>query len=312
MGFEGSISVDLEDQDAEPRSDWGKYVQGVALVLGASGYRLPGADLMIASDIPRGSGLSSSAAFEVAVGFALVSLAGLSIEGMQLARIGQVAEHKYACVMSGIMDQFASVHGQTGRALFLDCRSLEWSPIPLGDAAFVICNTKVKHDLAQGEYNTRRSECRNAAEVLGKPALRDVSLNELPEMPSEMPENLKKRTRHVVTENARVFAAVSALNSSDLNKLGALIDSSHESLRDDFEVSCEELDTMVSIARKQPGLLGARMMGGGFGGCTINLVLAETRSQFISNVGREYLKKTGIVPEIYEANVANGVEELIG
>jgi len=311
LSFEGVVTVDLDNADARPRSDWGKYVQGVALVLEARGYRSSGADLLIASDIPLGAGLSSSAALEVSVGLALAAIAGRTIDRLELAKIGQTAEHKYGGVMSGIMDQFVSVHGQAGRALFLDCRSLEWSAIQLPtELSVVICNTKTKHDLAEGEYNKRRAECENAAAFLGKPSLRDVGADDLEYMGSRMPDVLKKRARHVVTENARVLSAVSALKSGDLRKLGELISASHQSLRDDFEVSCPELDTMVAIARRQPGVFGARMMGGGFGGCTINLMLPQEKKEFFSNVSREYNDETSIEPEVYYVTIGNGAEEV--
>ena len=310
MDLEGSISVDLDDRDAQPRTDWGKYVQGVALILESSGHRLHGADLLIASDIPLGAGLSSSAALEVSVGSALAAIAGNSIGRMELAKICQTAEHKYGGVMSGIMDQFVSVHGESERAIFLDCRSLQWSAIAVEGAALVICNTKTKHDLADGEYNKRRSECEEVANMLGKHSLRDVSLSDIEKMPPQMPTALKKRARHVVTENARVLAAVNALRKGDLVEAGELIDRSHASLRDDFQVSCPELDMMVSCARRQPGVLGSRMMGGGFGGCTINLMLPGARDPFISSVAREYRDETGIDPELYEVNIADGVHEI--
>lgn len=309
--FEGIVSIDLNDRAARPRTDWGKYIQGVALVLEARGYRLSGADMLIASDIPLGAGLSSSAALEISVAFALVSIADHTIDGMELAKIGQAAEHKYGGVMSGIMDQFVSIHGQARHALFLDCRSLKWSAIPLPDVAIVVCNTKTKHDLAEGEYNKRRIECEKAAEMLKKNSLRDVSGDELEQIGSQMPELLKKRARHVINENARVLRAVSALKTGDLRELGGLMNASHESLRDDFEVSCPELDTMVKIACRQPGVLGARMMGGGFGGCTINLMLPEARDDFISNAMREYNDETGIEPDLYDVLIGNGVEEII-
>ena len=309
--FEGVVSVSLDDLDAGPRTDWGKYVQGVALTLETRGYRSPGADLLIESNIAIGAGLSSSAALEVSVGFALAAIADHMIDGMELAKIGQAAEHKYGGVLSGIMDQFASVYGQAGRALFLDCRSLDWSAVPLPNVAFVLCNTKTKHDLAEGEYNQRRTECENAAAMLGKVSLRDVSIVELENMGSQMPDLLKKRARHVVTENARVLGVVSALKTGKLRELGDLINASHESLRDDFEVSCPELDTMVTIARRQPGVFGARMMGGGFGGCTLNVMLPEAKREFIVNVIREYNDETGIEPELYAVTIGAGAEEIL-
>jgi len=311
IDFEGTVSVVLDDRGAYPRTDWGKYVQGIALVLESSGYKLGGADLLIASEIPVGAGLSSSAALEVAVASALTAIAGHTIDGVELAKIGQAAEHKYAGVRSGIMDQFVSVHGKAGRALLLDCRSLEWSNVALQDGALVICNTKTKHDLADGEYNKRRSECENAAAVLAKNSLRDVRIADLEDMPTEMPEKLRKRARHVVTENARVLDAVAALKSENLQEFGELINRSHNSLRDDFEVSCPELDAMVEIAREQPGVLGSRMMGGGFGGCTINLMLTEAREAFISRVQLAYKERTGVEPELYEVTIERGACEII-
>jgi galactokinase len=244
----------------------------VALSLEAAGYRLRGADLLIDSDIPIGAGLSSSAALEVSASSALASLSGHEIDGMRLARIGQAAEHKYAGVLSGIMDQFASVFGREGHALFLDCRSFEWSAVPVSSAEFVICNTKVKHDLAESEYNKRRAECLAAAEFFGKTSLRDVLREEIEERWDEMPQTLRQRARHVVSENKRVIDVVEALKRDDPVAVGRWINESHESLRDCYEVSSRELDIMVDIARMQAGVIGARMMGGGFGGCTINLV----------------------------------------
>jgi galactokinase len=308
--YENEVSIDLDNRDAGPRDDWGKYIQGVAMSLESSDYRLVGADFLIASDIQRGAGLSSSAALEVSVGRALTSIAGQNIDGMSLARICQTAEHQYAGVLSGIMDQFASVHGVANNALFLNCRNLEWSAIPLAGATFVICDTKTKHDLAAGEYNKRRSECSEAARLFGNASLRDVSIPDLETLPSDAPANLRKRARHVVTENKRVIDAVEALKAVDMKELGSIINASHESLRDDFEVSCPELDEMVAIARRVPGLLGARMMGGGFGGCTINLLAPESVKTFISNVYAEYRDVTGIEPEIFPVKVAAGAGEI--
>ncbi len=309
VDLEGEISIDLDDPNAEARADWGKYVQGVAALTEQVGYKLTGADILIASDIPLGAGLSSSAALEVAVGFALRSIAGVEIDRMELAKIGQAAEHKYAGVMSGIMDQFVSAHGQTEHALLLDCRSLEWSAVPLAGASFVLCNTNVKHDLADSEYNRRRMECDAASAILGKSSLRGATLSEVAN--KDMPNVLRRRARHVVTENARVLNAVAALENNDLGRLGNLINESHNSLRDDFEVSCAELDTMVGIARRHPGVMGSRMIGGGFGGCTINLVEPTARDAFSESIAREYRDETGIEPEIYDVNIGDGVAECI-
>jgi galactokinase len=208
------------------------------------------------------------------------------------------------------MDQFASVYGREDHALFLDCRSLEWSAIPVAGARFVICNTKTKHDLADSEYNKRRAECEEAASFLGHSSLRDVSITEFDSRSAEMPEIPRKRARHVITENARVLGAVQALKDNDLPHFGALMNASHESLRDDYQVSSSELDIMVSLARKQEGVLGARMTGGGFGGCTINLLEQNAGDDFAEKMSEAYKRETGIVPESYMFAISAGVSEL--
>lgn len=309
LNFAHELEFDLDSPLVQTEKTWAKYVQGVGLILETSGYRLNGADLLIDSDVPIGAGLSSSAALEVSAAFALASLSGHEIEGVTLAKIGQEAEHEFAGVRSGIMDQFASVFGPAGNALFLDCRSLEWSPVPVPASQFVICNTKTKHELAESEYNKRRAECEAAAAHFGKPFLRDVSLAEFERLSVDMPEVEKKRARHVITENDRVLAAVNSLRSDDLTTFGMLLNESHESLRVDFEVSSVELDEMVRLAR-QNGALGARMTGGGFGGCTINLLPSGKKTDFVEKMSVDYLRETGIVPEIYACTIAGGVGEL--
>jgi galactokinase len=265
---------------------------------------------LIESNVPIGAGLSSSAALEVSVGFALSSISNVETERWELAKIGQKAEHEYAGVRSGIMDQFASVFGKENHALFLDCRSLEWSPIPLSSAKFIICNTKTKHELADGEYNKRRADCEEAAKILGHESLRDVSLAEFNGKSKELPERLQKRARHVIKENQRVLDAANALRDGDLVEFGQLMNASHESLRDDYEVSSKELDLMVEIVRRQKGVLGARMTGGGFGGCTVNLLEHNASESLIETVSTEYQKATGIAPEIYIFHAAQGISEI--
>jgi galactokinase len=309
--FAGEYEFDLEHPTAGIAEGWARYVQGIALILGRSGTRLQGAELLIDSQVPIGAGLSSSAALEVSVGFALCAVSGSEIEKWELAKIGQTAEHEYAGVRSGIMDQFASAFGIENHALFLDCRSLKWSPLPLGTAKFIICNTRTKHDLADGEYNKRRADCEEAARRLGHRSLRDVTPAEFKEKSKVLSENLQKRARHVISENQRVLGAVKALQNNDLAEFGRLMDESHESLRVDYEVSSEELDLMVKIVRGQKGVLGARMTGGGFGGCTINLLETTASESFIEKVSAEYQKNTGISPEIYVCKAAPGVSELI-
>jgi galactokinase len=310
LTLDREFDFSLDDPADESFPGWTKYVQGVALILERGGRSLGGADILIDSNVPIGSGLSSSAALEISVASAFAAMYGHEIDGMEMARIGQSAEHEFAGVRSGIMDQFAAVYGKAGHALFLDCRSLEWEAIRVADAKFVICNTKVKHDLAEGEYNKRREQCEEAAEFFGKKSLRDVTADDLASRSSKMPDLLLKRARHVVSENDRVQAAVDALRLGDLSKFGELMNRSHNSLRDDFEVSCRELDLMVDLARRQRGVLGARMTGGGFGGCTINLVEAAIHEEFAEEIIEGYRSATGIDPEIYRCEIADGAGEI--
>lgn len=310
MNFEGEFEFDLDVPNIEPPENWAKYVQGMALILERSGHRLQGANLLIDSDVPIGAGLSSSAALEISTGFALSSLSGFEVEKWDLAKVGQSAEHEFAGVRSGIMDQFASVFGMENHALFLDCRSLEWSPIPLLSAKFIICNTHTKHDLADGEYNRRRADCEAAARLLGHKSLRDVSVSKFEEKEKTLPERLQKRARHVITENLRVLDAVKSLQNNNLAEFGRLMNESHESLRYDYEVSSTELDLMVKLAREQKGVLGARMTGGGFGGCTVNLVKNDVSENFIEKISTGFQAISGITPDIYLCNSANGVSEL--
>lgn len=310
LNFEHDFEFDLDEASPGEEKTWVKYVRGVALILEREGYGLRGADLLIGSDVPVGAGLSSSAALEVSTAFALSTLAGHSVDGMTLAKIGQTAEHEFAGVRSGIMDQFASVFGKADHALLLDCRSLEWSWIPVSHAKFVICNTKTKHDLAESEYNKRHAECEEAASFFGWASLRDVTLEEFEAQDSDMPEVPRKRARHILTENGRVLTAIEALRADDLPKFGQLMNESHESLRRDFEVSSNELDLMAELARQQKGVLGARMMGGGFGGCTINLLESGPHTDFAKKISDSYYSVTGIVPDIYECKISEGVSEI--
>jgi galactokinase len=283
-------------------SEWSRYVLGVARVLEKMGYSLRGADLQIRTDLPIGAGLSSSAALEVAVGYALLSVSGICIDRTDLARACQRAEHEFAGVRCGIMDQMIACHGRAQHALLLDTCNLEYELLPLpNDVSVVVCNTMVKHSLADTEYNTRRAECESVARALGR-SLRDVALSEV--------EN-NRRARHVVTENARVQSAAVALKNKNLREFGRLMYESHRSLRDDYEVSCRELDTMVEIASTITGVYGARMTGGGFGGCTVNLVDTSAVERFRSTITEQYKKATGFLAEIYACTAASGVEEIL-
>jgi galactokinase len=292
-------------------SHWVDYVCGVAWALQEEGILVGGADMLIHGEVPLGAGLSSSAALEVAAALALTQVAGQSIGGVQLAKICQRAENQYVGMRCGIMDQFASVHGRAGHAIMLDCRSLEHRYLSLQAAQLVICNTMVRHRLAGSEYNRRREQCELgvqglARKIPGMTALRDVSSEQLRALKDMLDPLIFRRCRHVVSENERVVAAASALEGADLAGFGALMRESHRSLRDDYEVSCDELDLMVRLADSIDGVYGARMTGGGFGGCTVNLVRTDRVQPFCAQLAADYARATGRRPEIYVCEAADG------
>ena len=313
--MQASYSFSL-DQNERKRSHWSDYIAGVAWALEIKRVRLPGADLHVASSVPVGAGLSSSAALEIASALALLSTAGRTLEPGEMARLAQHAENAFVGMQCGIMDQVVSVHGVRGHALFLDCRSLEYRPVPLapGRVRIVVSDTRVKHALGSSAYNRRRAECREGVSILNRfypevEALRDVNLRQFEEHQGRMPEAVRKRCRHVILENGRVRDSVEALESGDPVRFGRLMDASHESLRDDYEVSCPELDIMVEIARALPGCLGARMTGGGFGGCTVNLVEAGAVEGFRSGLARAYREAAGTDPWVHVCEPAGGAQE---
>ena len=314
--FDEEVEVDLDDPDLERRRHWSDYPVGVAVMLERAGYRLRGARLDIRGEVPIGSGLSSSAAVEVVTACALVAVSGLEIDKRELALICRRAENEFVGARVGIMDQFVSLFGEAHRALLLDCRSLDFRLLPLPDnVRLIICNTMVKHALASGAYNERREQCEAGVKILARhfpnvTALRDVTIEQLDQFRSELGEVVYRRCRHVVTENARVLAAADALEQHDLNQFGRLMGESHRSLRDDYEVSAKELDLMVEFARDIAGVYGARMTGGGFGGCTVNLVAMDHVEEFQRQVAQRYEEATKIKPEIYICNAANGAEEV--
>ncbi|MFZ0298761.1 MAG: galactokinase [Candidatus Sulfotelmatobacter sp.] len=314
--FAEQFEFNLDALPDKGSGHWSDYVIGVAKTLSYSGSTLIGANVLIEGDVPQGAGLSSSASLEVAVGCALLDLAGDAIDLTKLALLCQKAENEFVGARCGIMDQFISSHGQDGHALLLDCRSLEHRLLPLGDeACLVICNTMVRHSISGGEYNRRRAECEAgvrclAAHLPGVRALRDVTLSDLATYGGDLPERIIRRCRHVISENSRVLQAASALERGDLETFGILMRESHISLREDFEVSCVELDLMVELADKSPGVYGARMTGGGFGGCTINLVRQDRVAEFKARVGDGYRRSTDRAAEIYVCSAANGVKRI--
>ncbi len=304
---------DLDDIQPNPQQAWSNYARGVAHVLGKAGVEVSPVEGIIYGDVPIGAGLSSSAALEVAVAKALCTAAGSEPEPRRLALLCQRAENEFVGVNCGIMDQFVSVHARAQHALLLDCRSLEHEQLPLDTSAVrvIVCNTMVHHELGSSAYNERRAACEEAARLLdrevgGIEQLRDVTQQMLREHGRALAEVTRRRARHVVTENARTLQAAEALKRADYERFGRLMDGSHESLRDDYEVSCGELDLMVEMARRQPGVLGARMVGAGFGGCTVNLVRAEDAEAFMPAVADAYRQQTDIEPDVYECVAVEG------
>jgi galactokinase len=283
----------------------------VAWALLDAGYNLQGFDAVLASDVPIAAGLSSSAAVEVATAFVFQTLGELDLDGVQRALLCQKAENDFVGMRCGIMDQYIISLGKRDHALLIDCRSLEYDLVPIPEgASLVICDTNKQRGLVDSEYNTRRLECEAGAKAFGVPALRDVTLEVFKQRQDELGEVTRKRCRHVVSEDERVMDAVAALQADDLPRFGELMNASHVSLRDDYEVSCAELDAMVEAAWSQPGVYGARMTGAGFGGCTINLVKQEDAAAFVGRVAEAYTEATDRIPMIYVCKAEDGVRAL--
>jgi galactokinase len=308
---------DLDRPSPPRRGGFIDYVEGTARALIDRGLSLSGADLLIASDVPAGAGLSSSAALEISVGLALSSLATSGkLTPTELALAGQAAEHAYVGTMCGIMDQFIATLARADHALLIDCRTLEAVPVPLAlpGAVILICDTRAKHELASSEYNKRRAECQRGVEILRQwlpdaRALRDVSIASFEEHEARLPDPVRGRCRHVVTENARTLSAAHALGQNDLQEVGRLMFASHKSLRDDYEVSSPELDLGVELAAAVPGVYGARMTGGGFGGCTVNLVTEEAARSLSDALASGLERRFGKTPEIFVSRAAEGARE---
>ena len=309
----GRIEFEIGGEYSSSHS-WGRHVYGLAECLRREEFDLRGADLLIASDVPIGAGLSSSAALEIGAGFALLNVSEQLLDLVDLALTAQRAEHEFAGTRCGIMDQYIACLGIEGHALMIDCRSLEYraAPIDLDNARIVVCNSMVKHNLAAGEYNQRRAECEEGVRRLARylpdiQALRDVEVDDFDLYADSLPETVRRRCNHVITENARTVAAVDALERGALARFGELMYASHESLRRDYEVSCRELDLLVAIASRCDGVFGARMTGGGFGGCTVNLVASDYVDKFLATICREYEKETGVSPDCYVCRASAGV-----
>ncbi len=313
-----SVTFSLEQPIVrDPAHPWSDYCRGVIHVLREAGISLRGMEMVFSGDIPLGAGLSSSAALEVATAMVLRKLNGFTMDGLTLARHCQRAENVFVGMNCGIMDQFVSVSGKAGHAVFLDCRSLEFRLVPLDLAGhrILICHSGVKHELVGSEYNQRRLQCEAGVEVLrrhapGIRALRDANLELVEAHAEEMTPEVHRRCRHVVTEDARVEESVAALQKGQLARFGQLMNASHDSLQHDFEVSCPEIDLLVELARKVPGVLGARITGGGFGGCTVNLIEERAVQSFEEKVLAEYRRRTSKEARLFIGVPADGARIL--
>ena len=315
----GVISIDLNNE-LKPSKElrWAAYPAGVIWAFAQKGMKLDhGFDILFNGNIPNSSGLSSSASIEVLTGFTLRSLYGFDISNVDLALIGQFSENKFNGMNCGIMDQFASSMGKKDHAIFLDCATLnyEYAPVKMPDAKIVITNSKVKHHLVDSAYNDRRNESEQALKdlqtVCDIKTLGDLTNEEYDKQAGVIKDPVcKKRAKHAVYENQRTIEAVKALAVGDIKHFGELMNQSHISLRDDYEVSCKEIDVLVDSAWKQPGVVGSRITGGGFGGCTVSIVKNEYIDAFIENVGKEYTEKTGLTAEFYVVEIGDGPYEL--
>jgi galactokinase len=312
VDFADQVAFSLDHIRRAERNRWSDYQRGVATVLEERGLCLPGLDVAFSSDVPIGAGLSSSAAVEVSMAVTWQTIAGFELSRADLALLCQRAENTFVGVNCGIMDQFISALGEDGAALFIDCRTLDHKPVAIpGRCAVVIMDTAKRRGLTDSAYNTRRAECEEGVRLLsahlpGIVALRDVSVADFQRHASELPQTVRKRCRHVIGENQRVLDSIQALARGDAPSFGKLMDASHRSLRDDYEVSCAELDAMVEAAWTAPGVLGARMTGAGFGGCAVALVEAPQAGTFAQQVAADYERATGLKPSLYLCSAEGG------
>ena len=312
LHFGETIELPLDEFAGPPRQHWSDYIRGVAAVLEASGQKLSGANLVIQGQLPLGGGLSSSASLEISTALALMWASNFELPPLEMVRACQRAEHEYAGTRCGMMDQFIITFGRLQHALMLDCRSLEYRLVPIPEhARVVVANSMLRHELAAGEYNRRRADCEAGVRTLqrhlpGVRALRDVTPAELESHKSDLPDPVYRRSRHVVSENQRVLGAAEALQAGDLDRVGQFMFESHRSLRCNYEVSSAELDVLVELASACQGVYGARMTGGGFGGCTVNLVRSDAVERLQAQIAEGYARATGIIPALYVCSVAEG------
>lgn len=306
--YNQSITFPLDDYDTA-KSGWVEYVRGMAWSLQMKGHPLRGWKGVMSGDVPVGAGLSSSAALELATARAFSVTSGLDWVAADMAKLGQNTENHWIGVNSGIMDQMISAGGKIDHALLIDCRSLEATLVPLPqNTSIIVLDTATRRGLGDTAYNERRAQCEAAAKFFGVKALRDVSLKQFNEKSPSLDEVIRKRARHVITENERTLKAADVMRRGDAVELGLLMKASHDSLRDDYQVSSDALDTIVACALEVEGCFGARMTGGGFGGCAVALVKTPDVEKFVDNVTKQYQKITTLQPNIYVCKASNGAE----
>ena len=316
--FGDAPTYSLDDFPAHGRRHWSDYPAGVVKMLRAAGVDVEGFDLVLSSNVPLGAGLSSSASVEVATAIAVLERAGATLPPAEIALLCQRAENEFVGGSCGIMDQFISVNGRRGHALMLDCRSLAYEHLPLPESvSIVICNSMVKHEVAHGEYGDRRGEVEEGQAAIHamKPEvklLRDATLEDLEAARGRMSDAAFHRCRHIITENARVLKARPALEAGDMETFGALMVEAHVSFRDDFSASCAEVDALVEMALVLPGCFGARITGGGFGGCTVNVVARAQAEGFREALVAGYRERYGITAECYISGAADGALARLG
>jgi galactokinase len=307
LGPDEEQTFSLDDLQPDPTIRWSNYVRGVLALLERRGQRLGGLDLVFAGNVPIGAGLSSSAAVEVAIATAACDLFDIELAGLGLAMLCQQAEQEFAGTQCGLMDQLISVLGQEGHALLIDFQQLTWQPVPIPpEVAVMVCDTSKRRGLADSAYNERRAQCAEGARRLGVATLRDLDVESFEAQARQLPPLLRRRCRHVVHENDRTVRTVKALRRGDTAAAGRLMNASHTSLRDLYEVSCDELDLMAALAQSQPGCRGARMTGAGFGGCVVALVDRDAVESFHQTVGTLYERQSLCTPALYACQASAG------
>lgn len=311
LDFDDTLDMRPADLDTPGTAGWGEYVKGVAWALQQHGYTLKGWEGVMTGDIPKGAGLSSSAALELAVAKACSVVADIPWDPAEMAKLGQSAENQWVGMQCGIMDQMISAAGQADHALMIDCRSLDTEAVPFPPGtAIVVMDTSTRRGLVDSAYNERRQQCQEASQAFGQEVLRDVDRATFDAKADELTDLQRRRARHVIYENERVMQAMQAMRQHDADTLGDLMYASHVSLRDDFEVCNDELNAIVECARQEASCYGARMTGAGFGGCAVALIRAEAGDDFIVNVSKAYTEQTGLTPNMYLCKATNGTEVL--